>query len=491
VSVESPASNPALPGGRGSPEPRGLSGWLARAPLVLLVAYSAAAAFATYFCMYAFRKPFDATKFNARAEDGAELKVPVLDADGRPVVVWEAGADEPVPKVKSVPVKFAGSPIDLKTMCVIAQVIGYMLSKYIGTRVCSEVRARYRGFLLVGLILWAGAALALFGVLPADLKPLAMFLNGLPLGMVWGLCVRYLEGRRTTELMIAGLSCSYIIAGAATRDVGRDVVMSRSGLGVSEEFMPLVTGLLFLLPFVGGVLLLNQIPPPSAADVAARGERVEMDRHRRRAFVRHYGIGFGLLLAAYFFLTAFRDFRDHYQVEILDALGLGAEKAILSSTEKWAFLVVILTLGGMYLIRHNRAALMAVYAVITGGFAVIGVGTALHMTGALNGYWWMVACGVGLYLAYVPYGAVLFERMMAAPRFVGTAAFAIQLADGVGYTGSVLLQLLRDLVFGQFDRLQFTLPFGLVVSVAGVLLMTASGLLCVRRAKPAEPAGVV
>jgi hypothetical protein len=458
---------PPLPRDHGSPG--GLSGLLSRAPLGVLIAFAAAVAFGTYFCMYAFRKPFDATKFYAVAADGT-------------AVLTEAG--------KPVAVKFLDTRVDLKTACVIAQVIGYMLSKYIGTKVCSEVRARYRGFLLVGLILWAAVALGLFAVLPPDLKPIAMFLNGLPLGMVWGLCVRYLEGRRATEVMIAGMSCSYIIAGAATRDVGRDLVMRQ--WGVAEGLMPLVTGLLFLLPFVAGVVLLNQIPPPTAADVAARGERVEMDRFQRRAFLRHYGVGFGMLLVAYFFLTAFRDFRDHYGAEIFDALGLGEQKAIFSSTEKWAMFGVIAALAGMYFIRNNRRALVAVYAVITGGFAVIGVATAAFMSGALSGYWWMAACGVGLYLAYVPYGAVLFERMMAASRFAGTAAFAIQLADGVGYTGSVLLQLFRDLAYGQFDRLQFITPFALIVSAAGVLLMSASGVLCVRKAGHAgDPRGVV
>ena len=60
----------------------------------------------------------------------------------------------------------------------------------------------------------------------------------------------------------------------------------------------------------------------------------------------------------------------------------------------------------------------------------------------------MIAVGLGMYLAYVPFGAVLFERMMAASRFSGTAVFAIQLADGIGYTGSVLVQLFRDFAFG-------------------------------------------
>ncbi|MCU0704223.1 MAG: DUF5690 family protein [Fimbriiglobus sp.] len=421
-----------------------MSGLLARAPLPVVVVFSMAVAFLTYFCMYAFRKPFDATEFTGR--------------------------------------RFFGSFVELKTACVIAQVLGYCLSKYIGTRVCSEVSAARRGWLLLGLILWAGGALALFGVLPHDFKPLAMFLNGLPLGMVWGLCVRYLEGRRATELMIAGLSCSYVIAGAITRDLGRDLVMKQ--WGVPEDFMPVVTGALFLLPFALGVWLLGRLPAPAAADVAARGLRSEMSRTDRRAFLRHYGFGFAMLLAAYFFLTMFRDFRDHYGKEIFRTLGYADGKAIFTQTEWPAGFSVLAALGCLFLIRRHQAALAAVYAVIVGGFALVGVAATLYLSGVIDGFWMMLLFAVGLYLAYVPYGAMLFERMMAAGRFVGTAAFAIQLADGVGYTGSMIIQLLRDFAFGEFDRLWFVVRLGLVVSVAGVLLMGISGVLCVRRAKP-------
>lgn len=464
-------------------EPRGLAGALARGPLWQLTVYAIAVAFCTYFCMYAFRKPFDAAKFYATDADGQVLREPVLDLNGRPKTEKKTAADgteTEVPKTNPVAMKYPGTRIDLKTMCVIAQVIGYCLSKYLGTKVCSEVPAHRRAYLLLGLIVFAECALLLLAVLPPALRPLAMFLNGLPLGMVWGLCLRYLEGRRASEVMVAGLSCSYIIAGAATRDIARDVVMGAWGVG--EAWMPAVTGVLFLGPFVLAVLLLNQLPPPSAADVAARSERVTMDARQRRAFLAHFGVGFGMLLAAYFFLTALRDFRDHYGAEIFDAIGLGDQRAIFTRTELWAMLGVILAIAVMNVIPNHRRALVAVYAIIVGGFALIGVTTVAFQANAISGYWWMAGVGLGMYLAYVPFGAVLFERMMAASRFGGTAVFAIQLADGIGYTGSVLFQVFRDLAFGQFNRLEFFVPYAIVVSVVGVLMMTASGVLVVRTA---------
>src|SRR5262249_38955113 len=77
---------------------------------------------------------------------------------------------------------------------------------------------------------------------------------------------------------------------------------------------------------------------------------------------------------------------------------------------------------------------------------------------------------------YVPFNALLFERMVAATRFAGTSVFAIQLADGVGYTGSVLVQLFRDLVFGHLDRLAFIQPFAYVVSSIGLVLTVFGGI---------------
>jgi hypothetical protein len=422
---------------------------LAPAPVGVLAAYGVAAAFAVYFGMYAFRKPFDAVTFTG--------------------------------------LRFLDTRVELKTACVVAQILGYMLSKYLGTKFCSEVRSSRRAVWLVGLILFAEAALVLFANLPADWKPVAMFLNGLPLGMVWGLCVRYLEGRRASDAMIAGLSCSYVIAGAVTRDVGRDLVMK--SWGVAEAWMPAVTGGLFLGPFALAVVLLNQLPEPSAADIADRAARPTMGREQRRAFLRQFGVGFGLLLAAYLFVTAFRDFRDHYGAELFQSLGLGDRRAIFTRTELWAMLGVVVAIGGLNLVRGHRAALWCVYAVIVVGFAVIGVATAVYQAGMIDAFAWMAALGVGQYLAFVPYGAVLFERLMAASRFAGTSVFAIQLADAIGYTGSVLSQLVRDLAFGEFDRLAFFVPAAYVVSASGVVLMTASAALTVRRAVPSRSVG--
>ena len=143
--------------------------WLARQPGWVVALWAASAAFCTYFAMYAFRKPFTAAAF-----DGQTL---------------------------------ADSAVALKTAFVVAQLVGYTISKYLGVRICSQLGPARRMAFLIGLIVAAQLTLVAFGSLPPIGKVVAMFLNGLPLGMVWGVVVTYLEGRRASEVMLAGLSC--------------------------------------------------------------------------------------------------------------------------------------------------------------------------------------------------------------------------------------------------------------------------------------------
>jgi hypothetical protein len=430
---------------------------LATAPTPVFVAYAIFAAFTTYFCMYAFRKPFAAARFDGEF--------------------------------------FMGTQVLLKTAFVISQIIGYALSKYIGIKVCSEVSPARRAITLVVLICWAEAALVFFGLLPNNLKIFAIFLNGLPLGMVWGLVVWYLEGRRTSELLLAGLSCSYIISSGIVKDIGRAMMEGGvadwwrqipligapigNALGhVSEAWMPAITGLHFLPIFLLAVWMLNQLPRPSEADVSERTQRQPMTGTDRMAFIGQFLTGMILLCIAYFFLTAYRDFRDNYQVEILDGLGYpyANNKTIISRTETLVAFGVMAALALLNLIKDNRRGLLGAFTLMTCGVGMLGAGTILLEAGAINGFQWMILTGLGSYLAYVPFGSVLFDRLIASTRVAGTAVFAIYLADAIGYTGSVGVQLFKDLGRGNLSHLGFFKNFSYFMCAVGLVCFIGSAI---------------
>lgn len=435
-----------------------LTRFLARAPSSVFVTFAIFASFGTYFCMYAFRKPFAAAAFEGE--------------------------------------RFLSSNIELKTAIVISQILGYTISKYLGIKFCSEVSAKHRAKMLIALIAFAEIALIAYGLLPSNWKVLAIFFNGLPLGMVWGLVVWYLEGRRTSELLLAGLSCSFIVSSGIVKDFGRALMAGEVAMWwetipmiggfvsnhlkiISEGWMPAWVGLHFFPLFLIAVCLLNQLPAQSLADQAERHKRVRMDSAKRLNFIREFFSVLILLCVAYFFLTAYRDFRDNYQVEIFEALGYpyAENKAILTKAETFVAFGVMAGMALLNLIQNNRHGLIGAYVVIAFGLLLLAGATLFLELKIINGFWWMTLTGLGSYLAYVPYCSVLFDRLMAATRMAGTAVFAIYLADAIGYSGSIGVQLYKDLAHAEMSRLAFFKNFNWFMSILGTLCVIASCLL--------------
>jgi len=407
----------------------------------VFVIYAIFASFSTYFCMYAFRKPFTAAKY----ED----------------------------------LGFMGTEINLKTAFVISQIIGYTISKYLGCKVCSEVKRNSQAKTLVAMIGIALAALVGFAIAPQNLKVVAIFFNGLPLGMIWGLVSRYLEGRKTAELLFAGLSCSYIVASSMVKTVGGWVMEA----GVTQFWMPATVGAIFLIPFCLSVFLLNQLPEPTQEDVDSRNERTTMDGKGRMAFLKQFLPGMIMLLILYFFLTAYRDFRDNYMPEVFTAMGYADEPTLFSKADLPIAFGIMIVMAALNLVRDHQKGLKAVYGVMIGGMVLMAGSTLMYDLKMISGLWWMILIGFGAYLAYVPFGAVLFERIMASTKAAGTAVFAIYLSDAIGYTGSVGTQLYKDLGAAELNYFQFLRIFTYSMAVVGIVLFILSGIYFLKKAR--------
>ncbi len=413
--------------------------WLSRAPAWAFAAYGGLAAFAAYFSMYAYRKPFAA-------------------ADWDDVAGWP----------------FA---IDFKIALVIAQVGGYALSKVIGVKVVSETPPARRAAMILALVGGAELALVLLGVLPPALAPLALFANGLGLGMIWGLVFGFLEGRRLSEALGAMLCASFILASGVVKSAGKALLL----LGVDERWMPALTGLLFAPLLFVAVAGLAQMPPPDAADEAERVRRAPMSARDRAALLAAHGPVLAALVAVYVLLTAVRDFRDNFSAEIWAELGFKDAAAMFSVSELPIAVVVLVGMAALIRVRDNRRAVGFNLAFIGGGLALLGVSTLLHQAGLLGPVGWMAASGAGLYMAYTPFNGMLFDRMIAATGTVGTAGFLIYVADASGYVGSVALLLVKAFARLQLDWIGFLTMLAYVASLAGLAgIAIAASLLNIR-----------
>lgn len=400
-------------------------------------AWAIVAAFGAYFCMYAFRKPFTAAKYTDLTLAG----------------------------------------FDYKTVLVTSQVLGYTISKFIGIKVIAEMPPPRRAVGILVLIGIAQAALIGFGFTPAPYNFAFLFLNGLPLGMVFGLVLGFLEGRRMTEMLTAGLCASFILADGVVKSVGAGLLTK----GVPVFWMPAAAGAVFTVPLLIFVWMLSRIPPPSALDVAARSERTPINREERMLWLSRYLPGLLCLVGCYLLVTILRSVRSDFAPEIWKSLGVDGEPSKFTVSETWVALGVMGSSGLLVLIRNNRAAFFTGLGVALGGMTLLGATLAAHMAGAISPLGFMVAVGLGLYLPYVAVHTTIFERLIAVTRERGNLGYLMYLADAWGYLGYVAVMLARSGVKSGGDFLDFFLFLGWVIAGGGALCVAGAAWYFARR----------
>jgi len=369
------------------------------------------AAFGTYFCMYGFRKTFTAAGFKDT--------------------------------------EFMGT--DFKSVLVIAQVAGYTISKFLGIKVISEMKPAGRAAAILILIGIAELALVLFGLLPRPWNMVALFLNGLPLGMVFGLVLGFLEGRRMTEALSAGLCASFILAGGVVKSVGAWLLTK----GVPEDWMPAAAGGLFAIPLLIGVAMLTRIPPPSKADVAERTERSAMTREERIALFMKLAPGLIMLVIMFLLLTVLRGLRDDFAPEVWKGLGVAAAPKDFTNSELVVSLVCLAAGGGFAVLRNNKLAFFGSLAMCILGFVLLAATLLAQNAGAISPMTFMILTGIGLYIPYVVVHTTVFERLLAVTREKGNLGFLMYLADSSGYLGYVAIVLGKGTLAKRQDFLAF------------------------------------
>ncbi len=396
-------------------------------PLTPFIA--ALAAFAVYFCMYAFRKPFTAGTYANQEVFG----------------------------------------FGLKAVLVLSQLVGYMVSKFIGVKLVSEMPRSRRAIAIVSLIAVAELALVGFAYLPMRVKPFMLFLNGLPLGMIFGLVMAYLEGRKQTEALAAALCASFIMSSGVVKSVGRWLIDVK---GVSEFQMPWMTGAMFFAPLLFFVWLLSRTPEPSKRDLELRSERPVMTSEQRIAFFKAYAPGLVALLFVYVLLTIIRTVRDDFGVEIWTALGVEKKPDVFARSETVVAVVVTVLNGLAICVVRNLTALRVTTLLMCVGFLIVGGSALGQRNGYLSPFAFMVLCGIGLYIPYVAFHTTIFERLISASKRPGNIGFLMYLADSIGYlgySGYMLWKTFRPADDDIFIPFRYSLIGAAVVSIAALL----------------------
>lgn len=403
------------------------------------IAWSMIAAFGAYFCMYAFRKPFNAGTYSG----------------------------------------FFLFGMDYKAILIIAQVFGYMVSKFIGIKIISELKPKNRQRLIISLIVFAEISLLFFGIVPHPYNFIFLFFNGLPLGMVWGIVFSYLEGRRFTEVLGMGLSISLIVSSG----ILKTVYFAIHGWlpSVSEFWLPCVIGLFFLPLFLFFVWMLSMMPAPNETDKLLRAERLPMTAADKKNVLKELGWGILCIVLMYTLLATLRDFRDNFSVEIWNEIQPSWDKTVFSKTEMISGVVVLFFVGCLSLIRNNIKGFWGTQWLIAFGVLLCGGSTLLFQLHKLSPFCWMLLTGMGLFLAYIPIQVAVFERIIALFKIKANAGFFIYICDSIGYLGSVALILYKEFFMKDTSWAKVMIRFSYLLTFISIILLVIIALFFNRK----------
>lgn len=355
--------------------------------------------------------------------------------------------------------------MDYKVVLVITQVLGYMVSKFYGIRFISEMKRVRRHMLILSLVGMSWLAWLMFALLPPPYNFWCLFLNGFPLGMLWGVVFSYVEGRRTTDLISAALAVSFIFASGLAKTTAQWVMDAWT---VSEYWMPFVVGCIFMPALFLFVFLLEKIPAPDETDIQQRMDRQPMAKAERRALLHSFLPGIFSLVVIYILVTILREIRDSFMADMWRESGAALEAGVFAKTETTISVIILVLIAAMIWMRNNFRAFMLAQLMMLAGFIIALTATILYQRLQLQMYNWMLLVGLGLYMVYIPFNSILFDRFIAAFRFAGNVGFLIYIADSFGYLGSVGVLMTKTVFHIQTNWLQFYMQLVMVTGMVGI-----------------------
>ena len=381
---------------------------------LLFIFYAGGAALLSYSLVYALRKPFTAATF-----DGMEL-----------------------------------FGMDYKVATSIIQIFGYMVSKFIGIKLISELKREGRlKFILVSIGV-AELSLVLFGCLPRPFNVLALFFNGLSLGCMWGVIFSFLEGRRVTDLLASLFGLSIAVSSGTAKSIGLFVV---DILNVSEFWMPALIGAVALPLLAGLGYILDHLPKPTAEDKALRVERVTLDRQQRWELFRNFAPVLTLLFFANLFLTVLQDVKEDFLVKIIDVNAAGLSSWVFAKVDGVVTLIIL--------------AVFATLALVKSHIKVLSTFVAFNYDSLqLSPLVWLFIQSLCLYFSYLSFQTIFFDRFIACFRIRGNVGFFIAMVDSIGYTGTVLVLVFKECFNPNLDWLEF---YNTMAGTVGIVCCTA------------------
>lgn len=403
---------------------------------ILFVLWAGGAALLSYSLVYALRKPYTAASFEGLAFFGADYKVAVTTI----------------------------------------QIFGYLIAKFFGIKIISELKKENRFRFFLGSAILAEVSLLLFALVGAPYNVGAMFVNGLSLGCMWGVVFSFIEGRKFTDMLASLLGVSIVFSSGMAKSLG---LFAMNELGIGQFWMPAAIGGVALPLLVLTGYLLKRLPQPTEEDIVLRNERVALDKKGRVSLFLKYAPILTLLFAGNFMLLVLRDVKEDFLVNIID----------MTNRSSWLFaridsvvtLVILFIFALFIFCRSNIRALMLLLGLVLAGTLTMTYISLNFRTLDLSPVVWLFVQSLSLYVAYLTFQTIFFDRFIACFRIRGNVGFFISIMDFIGYMGTVSLLSVKEYLNIDTDWFVLYNNMAAVVGMLCTVMFSIAGVLVYNR----------
>jgi hypothetical protein len=146
--------------------------------------------------------------------------------------------------------------------------------------------------------------------------------------------------------------------------------------------------------------------------------------------------------------------------------------------------MVLAILSFMVKVKNNKKAFAYYHYILLAGILTVGLSMYLFQQGSLSPFLWMTVSGFGMYICYIPFNGIYFDRMIAAFEIKGNVGFLIYIVDSFGYLGSVLILLYKNFGSARTSWLHFYIQLNYIITIAVFVLSVIAFLAFRKKSKP-------
>ncbi len=189
------------------------------------------------------------------------------------------------------------------------------------------------------------------------------------------------------------------------------------------------------------------------------------------------GFVFFLITIAYGAANMFQGYRNYYAIHLWEELyPNGFSPWIYTEAELISGVIALSMYAGIFFIKRERWAFYAVIGLMLFGCLWMFIPTICYRySGKYSGVAWNYLVGVGIYLAYVPPGAIIYDKFMSVINANVTAVYPIYITGTFGSICSLVILIIAPIYFNNnyvyFFELLSYITAGVVFVSMGLSLL--------------------